>query len=230
MKKLKCILIFFLIVPVFTSCKNNSFRGTDCLVKLNNVAFTKSLNKAVTVTSQLPGDRLLMQSEAKTDFFNEPDETVKYSNAPVLLTKIDNTLAFTFTVKVTPEFDTTYDAGAIYIYSNDNLWHKFAFEMDERKLTRIVTVRTNTTSDDNNHDQIFEKYAFMKISSDTKSVGFYYSTDSITWQLVRVYRNNYPGRIWIGISSQSPIGKGIVATFEDCSLSKEPVKDFRSGI
>jgi regulation of enolase protein 1 (concanavalin A-like superfamily) len=215
---------------MFTSCKKTPFRGTDCSVTFCNVAFTKSLNNAVNVTTALPEDKLLIQSGSKTDFFNEPDGTAKYSNAPVLLTEINNRLPFTFSVKVNPAFDTTYDAGALYIYSNDDLWHKFAFEMDERKFTRLVTVKTTGTSDDNNHERVNEKSVFMKISSDTRSVGFYYSTDSLNWQLVRVYKNNYPEKTWIGISSQSPLGKGIKTVFENCRMSKEAVKNFRSGI
>ncbi len=230
MKNLKSVLILCLSLAVFISCKSSVFRGTDCSVRLNNVVFTESLNNAISVTSSLSGGKLLMQSGPKTDFFNEPDGTAKYSNAPVLLTEINNKLPFTFSAKVNPGFDTTYDAGALYIYSNNDLWHKFAFEMDERKLTRIVTVRTIGTSDDNNHDRVTEKFVFMKISSDTKSVGFYYSIDSVSWQLVRVYKNNYPEKIWIGISSQSPVGKGNRTIFEGCGLSKESVKDFRSGI
>lgn len=230
MKKLKSILILSLIVPMFTLCKKSTFRGADCSVILNNVVFTKSMNNAINATSALSKGELLMQSGPKTDFFNEPGRTAKYSNAPVLLTEINNREPFTFSAKVNPGFDTTYDAGALYIYSNYELWHKFAFEMDERKLTRIVTIRTTGTSDDNNHDRVNEKYVFLKISSDTKSVGFYYSKDSINWQLVRVYKNNYPDKVWVGISSQSPIGKGIRTIFEDCSLREESVRNFRSGI
>lgn len=215
---------------MITSCKKTPFRGEVCSVVFSTITFTKSLNKAVNATSVLPGGKLIMQSGPKADFFNEPDGKAKYSNAPVLLTEINNSKHFTFSVKVNPEFDTTYDAGALYIYSDDDLWQKFAFEMDERKLTRIVTVRTTGTSDDNNHDRVNEKSVFMKISSDTRSVGFYYSADSLSWQLVRVYKNNYPEKVWIGISSQSPVGKGIRTIFENCILIKESVKNFRSGI
>ncbi|MGD0506895.1 MAG: hypothetical protein ABSA27_03815 [Terriglobales bacterium] len=39
----------------------------------------------------------------------------------------------------------------------ENLWLKMAMEMDERQKTRMVSVRTIGTSDDNNHDVITEK-------------------------------------------------------------------------
>lgn len=55
----------------------------------------------------------------------------------------------------------------------------------------------------------------MKISSDTKVVGFYYSIDGKQWQLVRVFKNEYPSEIKIGIGAQSPVGKGNKAVLKN---------------
>jgi regulation of enolase protein 1 (concanavalin A-like superfamily) len=105
-----------------------------------------------------------------------------------------------------------------------------AMEMDERQKTRMVSVRTIGTSDDNNHDVIETKSVYMKISSDTKTVGFYYSLDKKSWQLIRLFKNDYPAAIWVGISTQSPLGEGTSAVFEDLSLTKRSISDFRLGI
>jgi len=112
----------------------------------------------------------------------------------------------------------------------EDLWLKMAMEMDERQKTRMVSVRTIGTSDDNNHDVVAAKSVHMKISSDTKTVGFYYSLDGKSWQLIRLFRNDYPASIWVGISTQSPIGEGTSAVFEDVSLTRQSVSDFRLGI
>ncbi len=105
-----------------------------------------------------------------------------------------------------------------------------AMEMDERQKTRMVTVRTIGTSDDNNHDVVEPNSVHMKISSDTKTVGFYYSLDNQSWQLIRLFRNDYPASIWVGISAQSPQGEGMSAVFEDLSLTRRSISDFRMGI
>ena len=73
-----------------------------------------------------------------------------------------------------------------------------AMEMDERQKTRMVSVRTIGTSDDNNHDVIEARSVHMRISSDTKTVGFYYSLDKKSWQLIRLFKNDYPASIWVG--------------------------------
>jgi uncharacterized protein len=142
---------------------------------------------------------------------------------------VDNQKPFTLTAKVTPTFLKTYDAGTLFIYVKDDLWIKLAMEMDERHKTRMVSVRTIGTSDDNDHDVIKEKSVYMKISSDTRNVGFYYSLDAKTWQLIRVFKNEYPASIWVGISTQSPIGEGTSAIFDDLSLTTHSISDFRLG-
>ncbi|HEX2921717.1 MAG TPA: DUF1349 domain-containing protein [Bacteroidales bacterium] len=226
MRKLFSLLIGSVI---FFGCKSAEIeKGVECSIKISGVEFTKSLNDAVK-TATVEKEKMILTSNAKCDNFNDPDGKLSNSTAPVLLTKINNTKPFTFIAKVTPTFRDTYDAGALYIYLNKEFWFKFAFERDERARTRIVTVRTIGTSDDNNHDVIDSASVYMKISSDIKTVGFYYSFDKENWQLVRLFRNDYPGETWIGLSSQSPIGDGTSVSFEDCSLILESIKDFRMG-
>ena len=123
-----------------------------------------------------------------------------------------------------------YDAGMLFIFVDEKHWLKFAFEADERMNARIVTVRTNGTSDDNNHDVEKDSVIFLKISSDTKSIGFYYSNDNKIWNLVRVFKNEYPQNIFVGVGTQSPAGDGNKTVFYGIEFSDSAVKDFRSGI
>ncbi len=189
--------------------------------------FSKCLNNPQTTFSN---DTLTISSGAKSDFFNDPNGVDRYANAPMLMKEIDNTKPFTFTTKVKPSFSETYDAGALYVFHNNELWQKFAFEMDERKFTRLVSVRTIGTSDDNNHDAITNDEVYMKISSDTKTIGFYYSLDGQNWQLARLYRNEYPQIIYIALSSQSPIGQGMDTQFTQIEFAEKSIKNFRLGI
>jgi regulation of enolase protein 1 (concanavalin A-like superfamily) len=226
----KAWLKMLLMSVVVCSCQHKPIdKGEACSVKVAGIEFTKSINDAKSHVTVENG-KLVLTSDAKSDNFNDPDGKLSNSTAPVLLSKIDNTKPFTFTARVTPTFVETYDAGTLYIYLSKNWWFKFAFEQDERSRTRAVTVRTIETSDDNNHDIIDSASMYMKISSDTKTIGFYYSLDNKTWQLVRLFRNDYPAETWIGLSTQSPVGKGTTTTFEECSLVMSSIKDFRSGI
>jgi regulation of enolase protein 1 (concanavalin A-like superfamily) len=198
-------------------------------IKLPGITFTRSLNGAA-ANARVEDGKLTLKSDARRDNFRDPDGKLSNNTAPLLLAEVDNRQPFTLTARVTPTFLKTYDAGALYIYVKEDLWLKMAMEMDERGRTRMVTVRTAGTSDDNNHDVIDAKGVSMKISSDTKTVGFYYSLDDKTWQLVRLFRNDYPASIWVGVSTQSPLGDGTSAVFEDLSLTERSVSDFRLGI
>lgn len=218
-----------LILVSISAFQTATATETNCSFKLANIQFTKCLNGAEK-NVQLSGETLELKSDAKTDYFNDPDGKSISHSAPVLLAQVDNTKPFTLTAKLSPRFTQTYDAGTLYIYVSNMLWQKFAFERDERANTRIVSVRTIDTSDDNNHQPIGDKSVYLKISSDAKTVAFYFSTDKVTWNLARLYKNAYPKTIWVGISSQSPIGPGNSTLFEDLSLTNESVKDFRMGI
>jgi uncharacterized protein len=201
----------------------------DVSIQLSLVNFNQSLNGAVN-NIRLQNDSLILKSDSKTDFFNSPDGHYFGSSAPLLLSEIDNTKAFTFTAKVTPEFKEKYDAGALYIYVDNSLWQKFAFEQDDAGARRIVSVRTQGTSDDCNHQPISDASVYLKISSDATTIAFYFSIDGLRWTMVRVYKNNYPDRIGVGISAQSPLGQGNVVLFEHLSLTNQSVKDFRLGV
>jgi regulation of enolase protein 1 (concanavalin A-like superfamily) len=219
-------LIGLLIAPFHVAAANP---GKTCSIKLPEIHFTKCLNDAEKNAS-ITGEAITLKSDAKKDFFNDPDGKLSNNNAPVLLAKVDNTKPFTLTAKVSPELKETYDAGALYIFLTEKLWQKFAFERDERGTARIVSVRTIETSDDNNHQPVGGKSAYLKISSDTHTVALYFSEDKIKWNLARLYKNTYPSTIWVGVSSQSPIGRGNFTLFETLSLTTESVKDFRLGI
>ncbi len=200
-------------------------------IQVGDIKFTKSVNDAAKNVA-VEGDKIIFNSKKGTDYFNSIDGAMTANSAPILLTSVDISKPFTFTAKVTPEFTNTgtYTAGVVYLYKNDSLYQKLCFEQDERGKHRVVTVRTVETSDDNNHDVINESYVYMKISSDGKTIGHYYSLDNKSWQMVRLYKNSYPEGTMLGISSQSPKQERNITVFENLKLEHTAVSDFRLGI
>jgi regulation of enolase protein 1 (concanavalin A-like superfamily) len=247
-KSLICYSLFQIIL--FTGCNNVSkenkntektitktkdsaiVRGIPCDIKLRQIHFTKSINGADTLAKVDNKENILFHVGEKKDYFSDPNNKLSNNSAPILLSRVDNTKPFTLTAKISPKFTKNglYNAGVLYLYVNDSFYQKFCFEQDERGNHRIVTVRTIGTSDDNNHDVVNAKTVFMKISSDTETVASYYSLDNKNWQMVRLYKNNYPAEIWTGISAQCPVDIGTTSYFEDIYLEQKSVKDFRLGI
>lgn len=202
---------------------------SSCNVKLSNIQFTQAKNGAennVTVFN----DTLKFVAGPQTDYFRSPDGTV-INNSPVIFTEIDNTKPFTFTAKVEPQFTLTgtYSAGALYVYENDTHNQKLCFEQDENGAHRVVSVRTIGTSDDNNHQSIEGPSVYMRISSDGKQIGSYYSEDGKTWRMARLYKNDFPEKLLLGLSSQSPKDNEHTCYFSEVSIIETAVPNFRSG-
>lgn len=193
--------------------------------------FQQGLNGPAGKFTDIQGPVITMKSGRQTDFFIEPGTPpYEFANAPLLLKTLDNMKPFTFSCKTTPTHQVKYDAGMAFIFIDEKNWLKFAFEADERMNKRLVTVKTANFSDDNNHDAVNSDFVYLKISSDTKVIGFYYSLDNKEWQLVRVFKNDYPPVIRLGIGTQSPAGDGNSSVFEAIQFSEQAVKDFRMGI
>lgn len=205
--------------------------GTPCNITMSGVHFTKSINGADTSVTTSKDGKIAFSVGEKKDFFCDPNNELSNNTAPVLLAKVDNTKPFTLTAKVTPQFTAKglYNAGVLYLYVHDHFWQKFCFEQDERGKHRMVSVRTIGTSDDNNHDVVQSPWVYMKISSDGRTVASYYSLDKKNWNLVRLYKNNYPATLWAGISAQCPVDTGSMSYFEDVQFNQQAVSDFRMG-
>lgn len=201
----------------------------SCDITLGNVHFTSQKNKAEEGIS-VSGDTLKFVAGAQTDYFRSPSGSV-VNSSPVIFTEIDNTKPFTFTAKVEPKFTKTgtYSAGVLYVYENDTHCQKMCFEQDEYGDHRVVTVRTIGTSDDNNHQSIGGSSVYMRMSSDGKQLGSYYSEDGKTWRMARLYKNDFPQKLLLGLSSQSPKDDAHTCYFTEVSIVPKVVADFRNG-
>lgn len=227
-------IIFMTIMSLFMQGCGNASQSQKATEKADfqcgNVRFSQSMN-ICNQTIQAAENGLLMTAGERTDLFCDPKGIATNTSAPLLMTEVDNTKPFTFTVKVQPHFteEGTYSAGAILAYVDDSHWQKLCFEQDEDGNHRIVTVRTIDTSDDNNHEMSDSTSVFLRLSSDTKVIGNYYSEDGENWHLVRIYKNEYPARLNLSISAQSPKDKAHTCRFSDIKLENRPVSDFRRG-
>lgn len=208
-----------------------AFRIEDCDLELGGIRFSKMVNNADKQVS-LTDSVIRFTAPEGTDLFIDPNGgKLTKSTAKILLTEIDNTKPFTFSGRLKPGFteDGLYNAANLMVVANDTLWQKFCFEQDERGKHRVVTVRTVGTSDDNNHEVIEQDNIYYKISSDTHTIASYFSLDGKEWQMVRLYKNNYPKELYIGICSQAPVKGECISEFSELSLSTDNVGDFRLG-
>lgn len=221
---------------ILTGCSGNKTETSaeketlsPCDFVFGGINFSQAKNGAEN-SVEILNDTLKLVASAQTDYFRSPDGSV-IDSSPVIFTEVDNTKPFTFTAKVEPKFTKTgtYSAGVLYVYEDEMHCQKLCFEQDEFGVHRVVTVRTIGTSDDNNHQSIEKPYVYMRISSDGKQIGNYYSEDGKTWRLARLYANDYPEKVLLGLSSQSPKDNGHTCSFTDVSIVETAVSNFRIG-
>ncbi|HLX92708.1 MAG TPA: DUF1349 domain-containing protein [Puia sp.] len=218
---------------LLASCTGNNNKPILAQSETHPLGFHVEFDSSLNSPRRSPprtDDSLIMTAAGNTDFFIEPGGAYEKSDAPLLLKRVDNRRPFTFVAELRPEHHVKYDAGMIFIFVDLKHWFKFAFEADENMNPRLVTVRTAGVSDDNNHEVFRDSTVYLKISSDTKSIGFYYSADGMKWNLVRVFKNDYPLSLYLGIGTQSPAGTGNKTVFYGAMLTDSAVRDFRSGI
>ena len=190
-------------------------------IACGNITFTHSRLEAEKYAIQQSDQQMQICCPAGTDIICDPNGKFSNSSLPLLLCAVDNTKPFTFKAKVTSGFtpEGLYNAAVLMVFAHDTLWQKLCFEQDDHGHHRVVSVRTDGTSDDCNHDPHDDVSSiYLKISSNTHTVGCYYSLNGKDWVMVRVSKNCFPQQLFVGIASQCPRKGECCSTFAELSL------------
>jgi hypothetical protein len=93
----------------------------------------------------------------------------------------------------------------------------------------VVSVVTNTYSDDCNSVVIPRNEVFLRIARLGQAFAFHYSEDGKYWNLVRHFTLHRATDVRIGFVSQAPTGPTCTAYFSEIAYAPRSVKDIRSG-
>jgi len=170
---------------------------------------------------------LTIQSAAKTDWYMAPTGDEKVAATPLLLFPAPKD--FWFSAKVTVDFRSMFDAGALIVYADEQNWIKFAFESQDGKTGAIVSVVTRGLSDDNTGASIEGDSVYLKVSKTGQAIFLFYSTDGKKWKVTRALNLGPERELQFGFSSQSPTGSGVAATFSEIRYKAEALKPWSGG-
>lgn len=168
------------------------------------------------------GGLLTLQSAGKTDWYAAPTGGAQVASSPVLLFPAASD--FWFSAKVTVDFKSQFDAGALIVYADEKTWVKFAFESPNGKSGAIVSVVTRGLSDDNTGTAIAGNSVYLKISKTGQAIFLYFSTDGKNWNVARAFNLGSEGALYFGFSAQSPTGTGATAVFSDIHYKPDALK------
>jgi regulation of enolase protein 1 (concanavalin A-like superfamily) len=137
---------------------------------------------------------------------------------------------FQFSARVTVEFASTFDAGALLLWIDDRHWGKLCFEYSPDPEPMIVSVVARGAGDDANAFTVEGRTAWLRVSRIDNAFVYHASLDGKTWRLVRVFAIDHGSTpASIGFEAQSPTGDGCVVTFDDIQFTRERLRDLRSG-
>jgi regulation of enolase protein 1 (concanavalin A-like superfamily) len=174
--------------------------------------------------------RLTLSAFEKTDWFHHPTDEFRKNNVLALAMPVREE-RFTLKARVSVDFKSPYDAGALFIQVDEENWAKLGFEYSGDRKPTVVSVVTRTTSDDCDGPNHFGSDAWLRIYCDKDTVAFHFSEDGKYWRFLRWFA--IPGvatrPLTIGFGVQAPTGSACTATFNDIALSYEKISDLRNG-
>lgn len=180
----------------------------------------------------IEGDKITIHAPAITDYFNSPVQVngtfnPPIGNAPFFYTDIEGD--FVIRVKVKPEFKSKFDAGSIMVIQDDNLWFKAAFEKSDFNTTAVVSVVTNTVSDDANGCNIDLESIWLQVARVGNNFAIHYSLDGEKFDMVRVFYLPVEATLKVGIEAQCPAGQGSTHEYSGLTIEKRSIKELRAG-
>jgi regulation of enolase protein 1 (concanavalin A-like superfamily) len=166
---------------------------------------------------------LTISSSAKTDWFVDPFDGTVAKTAPILLFAPGPD--YVLSARVTVQFTTKWDAGALMLWGDDHHWAKLSYEFSPDQKPTLVTVVTRGLSDDCNSQSLAGDSVYLRIAKSGNTYVFYFATDGKNWQILRTFSldTDLPSRA--GFESQSPEGSGAVATFSAITYDPHRIRD-----
>jgi regulation of enolase protein 1 (concanavalin A-like superfamily) len=137
---------------------------------------------------------------------------------------------FQFVARVSVEFGTTFDAGALVVWSDADRWAKLALEYSPEAQGTVVSVVTRRVSDDCNSFVVAGSSVWLRVSRLGDAGVFHASFDGSVWSLVRHFGIEGWDPVEAGFLAQSPRGEGCTVMFSDVALIHGALTDIRSGV
>jgi uncharacterized protein len=137
---------------------------------------------------------------------------------------------FQLSARVRVDFKSTFDAGVLLLWDDDQHWGKLCFEFSPSGEPMVVSVVTREFSDDANAFSVADQAVWLRVSRVGRTYGYHASTDGAHWQMIRYFSiGGAIERHRIGFEGQSPTGDGCVATFDEIRFVPERLRDMRNG-
>ena len=171
---------------------------------------------------------LSMAAGPQTDWFYDPAGRKHSSNAPVALFSPPDESCL-LSAKVMVGFNSTFDAGVLFIYADDERCAKLCLEYAPTDKPMVVSVVTRGKSDDCNSVYIDDNSIYLRLYRQGDRLAFHYSEDGEYWHMVRHFTIEGLQNVRLGFSVQAPTGEGCQVEFSEINYRAGELSDIRNG-
>ncbi|OLQ94290.1 hypothetical protein BIY21_00380 [Vibrio ponticus] len=175
---------------------------------------------------QLDENGITIRPFAQTDFIRSYNSTV-VDNASFYFTQVEGD--FCLQAEVHCLLVGKYDAGALMIRSDEEHWAKLCIERCADDGISIVSVVTNTWSDDTNNECLASAHCHLRVIRQGDLIAFHYSLDGKVWRFVRKFPINWRETLQVGVAAQAPFVDGAEIEFSHIQLGSNTISNFRDG-
>ncbi|CAH1599247.1 conserved hypothetical protein [Vibrio owensii] len=188
--------------------------------------------------SEVTQDFVSITTEPETDFWQRSYYGFRNDNAPAL--QIESEENFTFTTKVSFDYQAQFDQCGLIIYLDSENWFKASIEYENEALSRLGSVVTNLGySDWATSDIPLPEAIWYRLSRRGPDFLIESSFDGVTFKQMRIFHLHKLGEttpemgkcnpplpannvVSFGVYACSPLKSSFTATFTDMRL--EPCK------
>lgn len=171
---------------------------------------------------------LELSAAAETDLFSDPAGGSPVAKPAALLGAAPEG-DFLFSARVICEQRSTYDAGVLLLYRDEQNWAKLCLELSPQGIPTVVSVVTRGVSDDCNSFACERAEISLRIARIDDCFAFHASNEGGRWQLIRYFALEGEGEVEIGFMAQSPTGSGCTARFDQIAFDERRLGDLRNG-
>lgn len=179
-------------------------------------------------------DRIEILAPAQTDFFcgsiDEYQEGIlpkSLCNAPYYYTGVEGD--FVLRVKVSHNFQDTYDSASIMVMKDQNRWAKCCFELTNFRTHAAVSVVTKENFDNTNGCNLEGNTAWLQVCRVGNNFALHYSVDGVNFFMMRYFHLPANPAIKVGLLAQAPVGNGGIRVYENLSIENKTVKNIWAG-
>jgi regulation of enolase protein 1 (concanavalin A-like superfamily) len=203
----KLIMTGFLFLSLFAN--SEEVNKNDGSLNIPYSLVTESYESDIIIDEA----NITILAKKRTDLYTNADGSNSNDNAPRVF--FEPKSDFTLSAKVTADFTTAYDGGALFLYADTDNWGKLLFERFKSGDNGIASTITRLTGDDAYHYLVKNNYIYLKIVRKKNKFTFLYSESGEEWSYLRSFSLTTLKAIKVGFIAQSPISNTHKVVYSD---------------